>query len=75
MVHQITPFLNTCYRHKYRQYSRSVWKGFNHWIQGANSNNERLKFQEYQKEGLEGHRLNIIGIKKSQTTNVIVEGI
>ena len=73
--HQIIPFLNSCYRHKYIQHIRAVYKGCHNCIQGDNNNNAKLKFQAEQTERLEAHGLNITGIKQAQTTNIIVEGI
>ena len=75
LVHHIITFLNACYRHKDRQYSRDVRQGCHHCIQGDNNNNERLKFQVYQTETMEGLGLKIIVRKQAQTINTTVEGI
>ena len=75
MVHQTVPFFNACYRHKDREYSRSVWQVCHHFIQVDNNNNAGLKFQAEQTERLEGHGIKITGRKQAQKMNTIFEGI
>ena len=43
-----------------------------YYIQEDNNNNERLNFQSDQKEGPEGHEIEITGRKQAQTTKAIV---
>ena len=55
--------LKSCY--EYIKHSRSIKQGCHSCIQGDNNINTRSKFQAYQTEVLEDHRLNIKGIKQS----------
>ena len=68
-------FLRVLYTNQDGQYSRTVWQGCHHCIQGYNNNNSVSKFQSVYKEGLEGHGIKITGIKQAQIMNEIVEGI